>query len=163
MEIIECWVDGSGPSKRAIKGQEVRGVGGWAAVLFVVGNPFIDEISGAVEDTTSSRMEMTAVIKALQHITKPSKFLIHADSAYVVNAIRQKWIPNWRRNGWINSKGKPVANRDLWEQLVEEIARHESVAFVKVKGHIGIKHNERCDRLADRAKRQYLDTTAKVR
>ncbi len=162
-DVIEVWSDGSGPSKRAIKGQEVRGVGGWAAVLFVVGNPFIDEISGAVEDTTSSRMEMTAVIKALQHITKPSKFLIHADSAYVVNAIRQKWIPNWRRNGWINSKGKPVANRDLWEQLVEEIARHESVSFVKVKGHRGIEHNERCDRLADKAKRQYLDTTAKVR
>jgi hypothetical protein len=98
----------------------------------------------------------------LQHITKPSKFLIHADSAYVVNAIRQKWIPNWRRNGWINSKGKPVANRDLWEQLAEEIAWHESVSFVKVKGHRGIEHNERCDRLADKAKRQHLDTIAKV-
>ncbi len=131
-------------------------------MLFVVGNPFIDEISGAAEDATSSRMEIMAVIKALQHIKKPSKFLIHADSAYVVNAVRQNWFATWQRNGWINSKGNPVANRDLWEMLLLEMEWHLSITFVKVKGHTGIHFNERCDRLADAAKRLCLDTSARV-
>lgn len=160
IDVIEAWTDGSGPSKKAVKGKEVRGVGGWAALLFVVGNPFIDEISGAVEDTTSSRMEITAVIKALNHIQRPSKFLMHVDSAYVVNACRQNWFARWQSNGWINSKGNRVANRDLWEELIELLAWHESVTFVKVKGHSGLQHNHRVDRLADAAKRQHLDMIA---
>lgn len=163
IDVIEAWSDGSGPSIASKKGEVTRGTGGWAALLFVVGNPFIDEIYGAVENTTSSRMEITAVIKALNHIQRPSRFILHVDSAYVVNACRQDWFSKWRVNGWINSKGKPVANRDLWEELIEAIEWHESVTFAKVKGHSGLKHNERVDRLADAAKRAHLDTTAFVR
>lgn len=151
--MIIAYSDGSGPSNIAKKGESLRGTGGWAAVLFVVGNPFMDEISGAVDNTTSARMEITAVIKILQHIKKPSRFLIHADSAYVVNAVSQNWFAGWKRNNWINSKGAPVANRDLWESLIEEMEWHLSVSFVKVRGHSGITMNERADRLADAAKR----------
>lgn len=156
IDVIECWTDGSGPSKKAVKGKEVRGTGGWAALMFLVGNPFVHEISGAVENTTSSRMEITAVLKALHHIQRPSTFLMHVDSAYVVNACRQNWFAKWQRNGWVNSKGKPVANQDLWRELMEAIEWHEAVTFVKVKGHSGLQHNHRVDRLADAAKRAHL-------
>jgi ribonuclease HI len=121
------------------------GPGGWAAVLKY--GEHMKEISGGEKNTTNQRMEMRAVIEALRVLKEPCAVIIHSDSAYVVNCFKQKWHVNWQKNGWRNSKGETVSNRDLWEDLLHEIARHK-VKFQKVKGHAGVAWNERCDELA---------------
>lgn len=92
-------------------------------------------------------MEIQAVVAALESLKKPCRVTIHSDSAYVVNCLTQKWYVKWQKNGWTNSKGEPVQNRDLWEALLAAIQPHQ-VSFKKVKGHAGVAWNERCDQLA---------------
>ncbi|MCL6626213.1 ribonuclease HI [Alicyclobacillus shizuokensis] len=121
------------------------GPGGWAAVL--VHQDQRKEISGGERLTTNQRMELTAVCEALERLHYPCQVMLYSDSAYVVNCIRQRWYVNWRRNGWRNSKGEPVQNRDLWERLLGLLETHQ-VQFGKVKGHAGVVLNERCDQLA---------------
>lgn len=121
------------------------GPGGWAAILTYKGKE--KELSGGEAHTTNQRMEITAVYEALCHMTEPCDVVVYSDSAYVINCFKQKWYVNWRRNGWMNSKGEPVQNRDLWEKLLEQTERHR-VRFEKVKGHAGDVMNERCDQLA---------------
>ncbi|SIT03010.1 ribonuclease HI [Alicyclobacillus vulcanalis] len=124
------------------------GPGGWAAILQWNGR--VKELSGGERETTNQRMELKAVIEGLKALKRPCDVIVHSDSAYVVNCFQQRWYVNWRRNGWVNSKGEPVQNRDLWEQLLEAIDGHR-VRFEKVKGHAGVAMNERCDELARRA------------
>lgn len=121
------------------------GPGGWAAVLKF--GEHIREVSGGERQTTNQRMEIQAVVEALQALKESCHVKIHSDSAYVVNCIKQKWYVNWQKNGWRNSKGDPVQNKDLWEALLSAMQRHR-VEFVKVKGHAGVAWNERCDELA---------------
>lgn len=121
------------------------GPGGWAAVLKY--GEHIKEISGGESQTTNQRMEIMAVAKALETLTEPCDVEIYSDSAYVVNCFKQKWYVNWCKNGWRNSKGDPVQNRDLWEALLAAMDGHK-VVFKKVKGHAGVAWNERCDELA---------------
>lgn len=121
------------------------GPGGWAAVLTY--GTTEKEISGGEKQTTNQRMEMMAVYQALHHLKEPCSVVIYSDSAYVVNCFKQKWYVSWRKNGWKNSKGDAVQNRDLWEMLLGEVERHQ-VKFDKVKGHAGVEMNERCDELA---------------
>ena len=122
------------------------GPGGWAAVLTYKGAA--REISGGERDTTNQRMELTAAYEALHTLKYPCRVTVHSDSAYLINGFRQKWYEAWQRNGWKNSKGQPVQNRDLWEKLLAEVGRHTDVTFSKVKGHAGVELNERCDELA---------------
>jgi ribonuclease HI len=75
---------------------------------------------------------------------------VYSDSAYVVNAFQQNWIKNWQRNGWKNSKKEPVANQELWRELVEQCEKNH-LTLQKVKGHAGQEWNERCDELARKA------------
>ena len=156
---IEAWSDGSGPSVASLPGQKTVGVGGWAVVFRLPGSVFTEEISGAEHNATSSRMEIMAVIRALEHFEHPTRFNIHCDSAYVVNAMLQGWVKNWKRNGWKTSKDKDVANRDLWERLVELVAYHIEVDFTKVKGHAKHEHNNRADKLANEAKKSVMITS----
>lgn len=121
------------------------GPGGWAAVLTYEGHE--KEISGGETKTTNQRMELKAVYEALRGLKEPCDVVLHSDSAYVINCFKQKWYVGWRKNGWKNSKGDPVQNRDLWELLLSEVERHH-VTFEKVKGHAGVEMNERCDELA---------------
>lgn len=121
------------------------GPGGWAAVLNY--NDKVKEISGGERHTTNQRMELMAAHEALKCLTAPCDVLLHSDSAYLINCFRNKWYVAWRKNGWRNSKGEPVQNRDLWELLLTQTERH-SVHFEKVKGHAGVQWNERCDELA---------------
>ncbi|MDI9259767.1 ribonuclease HI [Alicyclobacillus sendaiensis] len=121
------------------------GPGGWAAILQWKGH--VKELSGGEPNTTNQRMELKAVIEGLKALKRPCDVIVHSDSAYVVNCFQQGWHVNWRRNGWVNSKGEPVQNRDLWEELLDAINGHR-VRFEKVKGHAGVKWNERCDELA---------------
>lgn len=122
------------------------GPGGWGAVLFY--GERVKELSGGEPNTTNQRMELTAIIAALRAL-KVSDWdvTVYTDSAYVVNAFRQNWIPRWLQNGWKNSRKEPVANQDLWEQLLLQMKRNR-VVIEKVKGHSGDRWNERCDELA---------------
>ncbi|AFV12640.1 ribonuclease H [Thermacetogenium phaeum DSM 12270] len=121
------------------------GPGGWAAVLVCNGHQ--KEISGREELTTNNRMELTASIEALKQLKEPCHVHIYSDSAYLVNAFQKKWVKNWKKNGWRTASGRPVENRDLWEELLA-VMRPHSVCWHKVEGHRGNPYNERCDRLA---------------
>lgn len=92
-------------------------------------------------------MELTAVIKALQHLKFPCDVKVYSDSAYIVNCFKQKWYLNWQRNGWQTSAKKPVENKDLWKELLALTQKH-NVEFIKVKGHSNVALNNRCDELA---------------
>jgi ribonuclease HI len=120
---------------------------GWAA-------SFEEYASGAEPRTTNQRMELMAVIQALGAIEGPVEVV--SDSTYVVNCFRDRWWQGWKRRGWRNSKGEPVANRDLWEPLIAEVIdRREpgAVVFRWVKGHAGEPMNEFVDGLATEAAR----------
>lgn len=123
------------------------GPGGWGAIL-----RFGDaerELLGSEPETTNNRMELTAVLAALRELNRPCRVAITTDSKYVMDGVKQ-WMVNWKRNGWRTAARKPVKNRDLWEALDAELARHE-VHWTWVKGHAGHPENERADRLANSA------------
>ncbi len=123
------------------------GPGGWSALLRVNGAE--KELSGGEADTTNNRMELTAVIRALEALRRPSRVKVYTDSQYVQKGI-SAWIVQWKRRGWRTADKKPVKNEDLWRQLDAAAARHE-VEWHWVKGHAGHPENERVDRLANQA------------
>ncbi|HEX9951341.1 MAG TPA: ribonuclease HI [Rubricoccaceae bacterium] len=129
------------------------GPGGWAAVL--VANGREKEISGAEPLTTNNRMELLAAAEALEALNAPCTVALHSDSAYLVNAFNDRWIAGWQKRGWTKADKSPVLNRDLWERLVAQNARH-TVRWVKVKGHAGVPMNERVDGLAVAAMRRMM-------
>ena len=124
------------------------GAGGWAAILIC--NSTTKEISGAEKETTNNRMELMAVIEALSCIKYESKITVYSDSAYVVNALTQGWLENWKKSNWRTSGKKEVLNRDLWKRLNVLLEKH-NVTFQKVKGHADNAYNNRCDTLAREA------------
>lgn len=123
------------------------GYGGWAALLFHstfgvdMPAPF-KKLSGSEVTTTNNRMEMTAIIEALNHLDPGSQVKIVTDSAYVAEGATRWHIK------WVEKKWKGVANADLWHSLLDAISRHQKVEFSKVRGHTGEKWNEECDFLA---------------
>ncbi len=121
------------------------GKGGWGAVLVYKGAE--KEISGSEKQTTNNRMELTAVIKALQLLKEPCEVNLTTDSKYVCDAVNKGWVYGWKKKGWIKSDKKPALNVDLWEELLEQLKIHD-VTFNWVKGHNGHPYNERCDKLA---------------
>lgn len=123
------------------------GPGGWGALL-----RFGDrerELYGYEAETTNNRMELTAAIEALAALKRPCDVRLSTDSVYVKDGIT-KWVAGWKARGWKTAAKKPVKNRDLWERLVAEAARHE-IEWAWVKGHAGDPDNERADALANRA------------
>ncbi|MBQ9790680.1 MAG: ribonuclease HI [Clostridia bacterium] len=124
------------------------GKGGWGAILMCNGKK--REMSGHEKETTNNRMEMTAVIKALEALKEPCIVELYSDSAYVCNAWLQDWISVWKNNGWRGADKKPVKNQDLWMRMDELCNLHE-VTFIKVKGHADNEFNNRCDALATSA------------
>jgi ribonuclease HI len=135
-----------------------RGPGGYGVVLRWKGKT--EEISGSEQNTTNLRMELTAACVALETIDKGHKVTVYSDSSYLVNCMRRGWYKKWRENGWLNHLKRPVANRDLWERLLEATQRHQEVRWRKVKGHSktgGGQHksgNDRADELAVAAKKE---------
>ncbi len=121
------------------------GPGGYGAVLIY--NGIEKKISGGDKNTTNNRMELMAVIEALKTLKENCEVNLYTDSAYVCNAITQKWIENWQLNNWKNSQKKPVLNKDLWLELLELLSYHK-VTFIKVKGHADNKYNNICDEIA---------------
>lgn len=121
------------------------GKGGWGAILRYAGRE--KELCGGDPDTTNNRMELTAVIEALCALHEPCEVTLTTDSRYVTDAINQRWVYGWQRNGWKKADKKPALNVDLWQKLLPLLATHR-VTFVWVKGHDGHPENERCDTLA---------------
>ncbi|NNF17362.1 MAG: ribonuclease HI [Gammaproteobacteria bacterium] len=121
------------------------GPGGWGALLIC--GKHKKEITGGAGDSTNNRMELTAVIEALNTLKRPSRVQLYTDSRYVMQGITD-WIVNWKKRGWKTANRKPVKNRDLWQQLDAAVERH-AIDWHWVKGHDGDYGNERADELAN--------------
>ena len=122
------------------------GAGGWAAVFSL--EKSLKIISGNEKTTTNNRMELMAVIKAVEIASKKGieKLIINSDSSYVVNAINCGWIEVWKSKGWMNAKKEEVKNVDLWKRLDSLLSSGSiKVLLVKVKGHNGVVLNEIAD------------------
>ena len=134
-----------------------RGPGGYGVVISWNGKT--EEISGGEQNTTNLRMEITAACVALETIDEGHIVTIYSDSSYLVNCMRRGWYKKWRENGWLNYRNEPVANRDLWDRLLEATQRHQQVRWRKVRGHskaqgLHTAGNDRADELAVAAKKE---------
>ena len=139
MSAVEIYTDG------ACRGNP--GPGGWAALLSVDGRE--KEISGAEALTTNNRMELMAVIRALEALKRPVNVRVFTDSEYVRRGITE-WLQAWKLRGWKTADRKPVKNQDLWQRLEVAAAVH-NIEWHWVPGHAGVPGNERVDRLANQA------------
>ena len=137
--VVEIYTDG------ACRGNP--GPGGWGALLSAGGRE--KEISGAEAHTTNNRMELTAVIRALETLKRPVRARLYTDSEYVRRGISE-WLTAWKARGWRTAERKPVKNQDLWQRLDELRAGHD-IEWHWVPGHAGVAGNERVDRLANAA------------
>lgn len=137
-DVVEIYTDG------ACKGNP--GKGGWGVVLSYRGVE--KTLHGGEAMTTNNRMELTAVIRALEALKKPGcKVVLHSDSKYVLNGIEQ-WLAGWKQRGWKTAAKKPVLNQDLWQQL-DTLSQVHDIDWRWVKGHSGDAGNERADELAN--------------
>jgi len=138
-EVVEIYADG------ACKGNP--GPGGWGVLLRAGGAE--KELFGGERETTNNRMELTAVIRALEALKRRCRVRLYTDSQYVQKGISQ-WIHDWKRRGWRTADKKPVKNEDLWRHL-DELAGGHDIEWHWVRGHAGHPENERADALANRA------------
>ena len=137
-EVVRIFTDG------ACKGNP--GPGGWGAILRY--GEHERELFGGERETTNNRMELTAVIRALESLKRVCRIELYTDSQYVRNGITV-WMRDWKRRGWKTADRKPVKNQDLWQRLDELAAGHE-IHWHWVKGHSGHPENDRADELANR-------------
>ena len=137
--MIEIYTDG------ACRGNP--GPGGWGALL--IQGEHRREINGAEALTTNNRMELTAVIRALEALKRPVAARIYTDSQYVRRGITE-WLPGWKARGWRTADKKPVKNQDLWQRL-DAVRTGHSLEWHWVPGHAGVPGNERVDQLANEA------------
>ena len=137
MKNIEIYTDGACSCN--------PGPGGWGAVLLYKEQE--KRLSGFEDNTTNNRMELLAVIKALEELKEPCNIMLYSDSAYVVNAFLNNWIIEWQMNNWRTANRKEVKNIDLWQKLISFTKIH-NITFNKVKGHADNKYNNICDSLA---------------
>ena len=141
---MDLWTDGGcAPTN--------PGPGGWGVVLCLGDTK--TEHAGSDPQATNNRMELTAVIEGFALVVSPGQHVrVHLDSSYVRNPFVKGWVKRWERNGWRRTNGRDVLNRDLWERLIAEVARHERVEWMKVKGHSGVPPNERAHQLVTAAR-----------
>ena len=125
------------------------GPGGWGTIIIDENEE--KEFSGFEPNTTNNRMELTAVIQGLSALKEQqASVTVYTDSQYIVNAINLHWLDNWQIKGWTNASKKPVANRDLWEMIIDLNKKYKPT-YVWVKGHSSNEYNNRCDALAVQA------------
>lgn len=118
--------------------------------------------SGGTTDTTNQRMELQAVLEAVR--ANPGRLIVHSDSTYVVNCFNEGWYEGWLKRDWKNSQKKPVANRDLWEPLIDLfLDRSDELEFVWVKGHSGDKMNDLVDAMAVEARDKQMESLAEAK
>ena len=137
-DIVRIYTDG------ACKGNPGRG--GWGALLR--SGEHERELYGGEPSTTNNRMELTAVIRALEALKRPAEVEVYTDSEYVMKGITE-WLAAWKRRGWKTADRKPVKNADLWREL-DGLARQHEIRWHWVRGHAGHPENERADALANR-------------
>ncbi len=137
-DLVEIFTDG------ACKGNP--GPGGWGALLRFGAHE--KELCGGERHTTNNRMEIMAVIQALEALNGPTHARVTTDSQYVKQGVNA-WMARWKRNGWLTAARKPVKNQDLWEQLDRAMSSHR-LEWRWIKGHSGHAENERADQLANR-------------
>ena len=137
--MIEIYTDG------ACRGNP--GPGGWAALLRMGDHE--RELSGAEPLTTNNRMELLAVIRALEALKRSVAARLYTDSEYVRRGVSE-WLPGWKARGWRTADKKPVKNQDLWQRL-DELAMNHRIEWHWVPAHSGVPDNERVDRLASAA------------
>ncbi len=145
-EFVKIFTDG------ACKGNP--GPGGWAWLMKFEPVGIESRDKGGEPNTTNNRMELTAAIKALEHLLGSLKIAIYTDSKYLRNGITE-WIENWKKKGWRTANKKPVKNQDLWERLDALRSQHE-IEWVWVKAHDGHRENELVDNLANEAIEELL-------
>ncbi len=145
MKRVDIYTDGSCSGN--------PGPGGWGAILMYKG--LEKELSGGESHTTNNKMELTGAIRALEALKEPCQVTLYTDSQYLVNAINQHWLENWKKRGWKKADKSPVLNQDLWEALDSQLSRHQ-VRFVWVKGHADNPYNNRCDELAVAQTKQHM-------
>jgi ribonuclease HI len=143
LEKIEIYTDGS-----CLGNQFSRSDGGYGAIVITPDETI--ELAQGYRDTTNNRMELRAVIAALQTVQFESDITVFSDSKYVIDAFNQRWIDSWIKRGWRKSNHKPVENQDLWKELLEYV-HGLKMRWVWVKGHSGNAFNERADFLANTA------------
>jgi len=136
-QLVEMYTDG------ACRGNP--GKGGWGVLLRY--GEAEKALYGGEKLTTNNRMELTAVIKGLEALTKSCRIKITTDSKYVLQGVTE-WMPNWKKRNWRTANKKPVLNVELWQQLDELVAQHE-IEWDWVKGHSGHPENELADQLAN--------------
>lgn len=136
-KVVNIWTDG------ACKGNP--GLGGWGALLRY--GPHQKEIFGGEEDTTNNRMELLAVIRALELLKRPCNVTVHTDSQYVQKGMLE-WMSGWKARGWRTADKKPVKNADLWQEL-DSLSQQHTLQWQWVRGHAGDAGNERADVLAN--------------
>ena len=151
---LEIYTDGSCKSVANVR------FGGWSFIV-LRGGEFLYRASGGEQQTTNQRMELTAIRNALVYANQnrhPSeKVYIYSDSAYAINCYQQQWYDKWLQNGWKNSSGEPVANDDLWGEIIPYFDNFWYY-FGKVKGHANNYWNNECDRLAQAEAQQLKDS-----
>ena len=121
------------------------GPGGWGAIL--EWNGVEKELSGGENPTTNNRMELLAVISALEKLNQSCIVELYSDSKYVIDALTKGWLTSWIKNGWRKADKKPVLNVDLWQRLLPLLEKHE-MHYHWVKGHAENEKNNRCDQMA---------------
>ncbi len=136
-DVVQIFTDG------ACKGNP--GIGGWGALIKYGGKT--RSLSGGVKHTTNNRMELLAVIRALEALTRPCRIQLHTDSKYVQKGISE-WIPSWKNQNWRTSDKKQVKNNDLWKHL-DQLAQQHQIEWFWVRGHSGHDGNEQADKLAN--------------
>jgi ribonuclease HI len=136
-DVVQIFTDG------ACKGNP--GIGGWGALIQYNGQT--RELFGGVKLTTNNRMELLAVIRALEALTRPCKIHLHTDSTYVQKGISE-WIHLWKKQNWRTSNKKEVKNNDLWKKL-DQLAQQHQIDWLWVRGHSGHDGNEQADKLAN--------------
>ena len=145
MKAVSIWTDG------ACSGNP--GPGGWAAILRCGDAEKV--LSGGDAVTTNNRMELTAVIRALEALKEPCAVTLYSDSRYVVDAMTRGWAESWRRRGWMRTKTEPAKNQELWERLLA-LCERQQVEWIWVRGHAENELNRRCDALAVKESRKFL-------
>ncbi len=131
-QILKIYTDGGCSGN-----QSDENLGGWGAILEY--GEHKKELYGSEANTTNNRMEMTALLSALRALKRDNQYIqVFSDSSYLMDCFRQGWYKNWQKNGWKTAAKKPVENRDLWEQLLAETAKHH-IEFYRVKGHVNLE------------------------
>lgn len=130
-------------------------IGGYAFALFREGeeDPYYSLAKGPIHDTTNNECELLAVLTGCKEAAreKEGNIVVYSDSAYIMNCYKDKWYKKWQKNGWKNAKKEPVANKELWEQIIP-FFEDKRFSFQKVKGHADDARNNYVDKLAVMAK-----------